>query len=43
MRHSCVYYPEIRLAGKWLQDFGFKAGDILTLECNKNQIVIKKV
>lgn len=33
-------FPEIRLAGKWLQEMGFRAGQTVHLEYSENRIVI---
>jgi toxic protein SymE len=35
-----VVFPEIRLAGKWLQEMGFRAGQTVHLEYSENRIVI---
>jgi toxic protein SymE len=35
-----VVFPEIRLAGKWLQEMGFSAGQTVHLEYSENRIVI---
>jgi hypothetical protein len=34
--------PSIRVAGKWLERFGFKSGDEVILAANHSQIVIAK-
>jgi len=34
--------PSIRVAGKWLERFGFKLGDEVVLTANQGQIVITK-
>ena len=42
-RHS--FYksvPEIRIQGKWLEDYGFNIADILQVECKEGQLIIKK-
>ena len=36
------YVPSIRVAGKWLEDYGFKTGDKVTIAAINNLIVIKK-
>ncbi|WP_295811754.1 SymE family type I addiction module toxin [uncultured Apibacter sp.] len=36
-------YPEIRMAGKWLQDSGFRTGDQVVIKHSKKRIVITKV
>jgi hypothetical protein len=33
--------PAIRLIGQWLQQAGFKAGDLVTVEVSTNQLVIR--
>ena len=33
-------FPEIRLAGKWLQDLGFACGNFVTITHNENSITI---
>lgn len=33
-------FPEIRLCGKWLQETGFKTGQVVIVRCEKNKIVI---
>ncbi|UPT68021.1 MAG: hypothetical protein M0D57_04995 [Sphingobacteriales bacterium JAD_PAG50586_3] len=35
-------YPMIRIGGKYLQDFGFKIGDVINITTSQNAIVIKK-
>lgn len=35
-----VVFPEIRLCGKWLQETGFNSGDIVTVQHEKNKIII---
>ncbi|MFC0780180.1 SymE family type I addiction module toxin [Flavobacterium sp. HJSW_4] len=35
-----VIFPEIRLCGKWLQEIGFNCGKSVTVEQEKNKIVI---
>jgi len=35
-----VYYPEIRLTGKWLQDTGFKTGMKVKITCAHRKLVI---
>jgi len=37
------HHPFIRVAGKYLLDFGFKIGDTLELTLSTGQIVIRKV
>lgn len=35
-----VIFPEIRLCGKWLHEIGFTCGNFVTVEQEKNKIVI---
>ena len=35
-----VIFPEIRLCGKWLQEIGFNCGNSVTVEHEKNKIII---
>lgn len=35
-----VVFPEIRLAGKWLQDLGFKCGSFVVITQSENSITI---
>jgi toxic protein SymE len=34
------FFPEIRLCGKWLQETGFKTGQVVIVRHEKNKIVI---
>ncbi|GAH85732.1 unnamed protein product, partial [marine sediment metagenome] len=36
-------YPDIRIAGKWLQNQGFSVGDYVKVAYRKGLIVIKKI
>ncbi len=38
--HNIVFFPEIRLSGKWLQDTGFDFGQEVTIQHEKDKIVI---
>ncbi|WP_180277247.1 SymE family type I addiction module toxin [Chryseobacterium sp. 52] len=38
-----VFFPEIRIAGKWVQECGFEAGDRVAVTVCKNQIVLSKI
>lgn len=38
-----VSFPEIRMAGEWLQDSGFRTGDQIVIKHSKKRIVITKV
>lgn len=38
--HQFAVFPEIRLAGKWLQDIGFTCGQHVTVQQEKNKITI---
>lgn len=31
---------ELRLRGKWLEDFGFTHGKIVTIRCSKNKLIL---
>ncbi len=35
-----VYYPEIRLAGKWLQEAGFKITMKVKISCEYRKLII---
>ena len=35
-----VFYPEIRLCGKWLREIGFESGKSITIEHTKHKIII---
>lgn len=35
-----VHYPEIRLCGKWLQELGFKKGQVIQIDCENSKLVI---
>ncbi len=35
--------PELRINGNWLSDHGFKAGGIVTITVEQNQLIIKPV
>lgn len=35
-----VIFPEIRLCGKWLQEIGFNYGNFVTVEHQRNKIII---
>ncbi|TZF98686.1 type I toxin-antitoxin system SymE family toxin (plasmid) [Chryseobacterium panacisoli] len=37
-----VYFPEIRTAGKWVQQCGFQAGDKILVSVSKNQIILER-
>ncbi len=38
--HNIVFFPEIRLSGKWLQDNGFDFGQEVMIQHEKDKIVI---
>ncbi|GAA3783893.1 SymE family type I addiction module toxin [Flavobacterium ginsengiterrae] len=38
--HRYVIFPEIRLCGKWLQEIGFNCGNFVTVEHQRNKIII---
>lgn len=35
--------PTILLKGHWLKEFGFNIGDQVVLNCNNDEIIIRKV
>ncbi|MDR2238113.1 MAG: type I toxin-antitoxin system SymE family toxin [Chryseobacterium sp.] len=37
-----VFFPEIRLAGKWLLESGFEPGDRVVVTVCRNRIVLEK-
>lgn len=37
------YVPAIRVAGKWLEHFGFHYDDVVILKAQENEITIRKV
>jgi len=37
-----VFFPEIRLAGKWLLECGFEPGDHVVVTVRRNQITLEK-
>ncbi|MBL1220972.1 SymE family type I addiction module toxin [Chryseobacterium sp. L7] len=41
--HRTVFFPEIRIAGKWVQECGFEAGDRVAVTVYRNQIVLRKI
>jgi hypothetical protein len=36
----CVFLPSINLSGKWLQQNGFKSGQVIDIACEKGKLVI---
>lgn len=38
--HQYVVLPEIRLCGKWLKAIGFDCGQLVTVQHEKNKIII---
>jgi toxic protein SymE len=38
-----VFFPEIRLAGKWLQDLGFECGEEVTVKYSQHKLEITLV
>ncbi|MDA3613801.1 SymE family type I addiction module toxin [Polluticaenibacter yanchengensis] len=38
-----VYFPDIRLCGKWLMDIGFKSGLYVNVAYDADRIIITKV
>jgi hypothetical protein len=41
-RDSFKRHPVLRLAGRWLSNYGFQIGDSVTLQIEKGQIHISK-
>lgn len=37
-----VFFPEIRLVGKWLLECGFEPGDKVLVTVRRNQIILEK-
>ncbi len=37
-----VYFPEIRVTGKWVQQCGFQAGDKILVTVRRNQIILER-
>ncbi|UKB86312.1 type I toxin-antitoxin system SymE family toxin [Chryseobacterium sp. MEBOG06] len=37
-----VYFPEIRIAGKWVEQCGFQAGDKILVTVSRNQIILER-
>jgi len=35
--------PAIRVAGFWLQDFGFQLGDKVRLKADKGKVIVEKI
>ncbi|WP_084694545.1 SymE family type I addiction module toxin [Chryseobacterium vrystaatense] len=40
-RHAL--FPEIKIAGKWVQECGFEVGDKVAVMVSKNQIILRKM
>ncbi|MBT2619349.1 MULTISPECIES: SymE family type I addiction module toxin [Chryseobacterium] len=40
--HRQVFFPEIRIAGKWVLECGFEPGDRVVVKVQRNQIILKK-
>ncbi len=38
--YKMIMLPEIRLCGKWLHDIGFNCGQAITVQHEKNTIII---
>ncbi|HCA09635.1 SymE family type I addiction module toxin [Chryseobacterium sp.] len=38
-----VFFPEIRIAGKWVQECGFETGDRVAVTVCRNQIILNKM
>ena len=36
----CVFFPCINLSGKWLQQNGFKGGQVIDIMCENGKLVI---
>lgn len=41
--HRQVFFPEIRIAGKWVQQCGFEPGDRVLVTVYKNQIILERL
>ncbi|WP_166332449.1 SymE family type I addiction module toxin [Sphingobacterium chungjuense] len=39
-RWDHIALPEIRLAGKWLEEAGFKQGEYINIQVAKNKLII---
>jgi len=40
-KENCyVYFPEIHLRGKWLQESGFKSGQVIDIACEDGKLII---
>jgi len=37
---TATSFPALRLAGKWLQDTGFKPGHVVDIACEKGRLTI---
>jgi len=40
--HRHVFFPEIKIAGKWVQECGFKAGDKVIVTVSECRIIVTK-
>ncbi len=34
-------FSELRLRGKWLKEAGFEGGQVVTIECNPRELIIR--
>lgn len=41
--HQYAFFPEIRLAGKWLADLGFVSGQQVSIACSEGKIEISTI
>lgn len=40
--HKRVFFPEIRIAGRWVQECGFEPGDRVVVTVSRHQIILEK-
>lgn len=36
-------YPRLRLQGRWLENVGFEAGDLVQVSAEKNRVLVEKI
>lgn len=41
--HRHTLFPEIKIAGKWVQECGFEVGDKVAVIVSENQIILRKI
>lgn len=39
-RPTAIRFPKLHLCGKWLQDTGFKIGQVVDIACEKGKLII---